>query len=302
MDGGLFDSNVLVAPIGLTAAGIEKGDTPTISVWTYSDYARDSVVDEVKPFTVDPYNPSFWFETDPGLLVPAIGEVGTIPVHRSATATSGKLLVLQHHNTGASRAQVVDVTVPVPTKTTTKLAVSGGTSYGQKATLTATVSPAAAGRVTFYDGTKSLGSVTVSAGKAAKTVALGVGTHQLKAVFAPTSSAYVGSTSSVVKVTVAKSATTTSVSLSKWTAKKGSTVKATVTVKGATAAPSGKVTIKEGSKTIASGTLTVSGTTGKATITLPTSLSVGKHTLTVSYAGTAGTSASSKTVTFTVTR
>ncbi|MCR6705426.1 MAG: S8 family serine peptidase [Cellulomonas sp.] len=302
MDGGLFDSNVLVAPIGLVATGIEKGDTPTVSVWTYSDYARDSVVDEVTPFTVDPYDPSFWFETDPGLLVPAIGEVGTIPVHRSATAKSGKLLVLQHHNTGTSRAQVVDVTVPVPTKTTTKLAVSGGTSYGQKATLTATVSPAAAGRVTFYDGTKSLGSVTVSAGKATKAVALGVGTHQLKAVFVPTSSAYVGSTSAVVKLTVAKSTTTTSVSLSKWTAKKGSTVKATVTVKGATAAPSGKVTIKEGSKTIASGTLTVSGTTGKATITLPTSLAVGKHTLTVGYAGTAGTSASSKTVTFTVTR
>ncbi|GEK18454.1 S8 family serine peptidase [Cellulomonas persica] len=302
MDGGLFDSNVLVAPIGLTATGIAEGDTPTVSVWTYSDYARDGVVDHVAPFTVDPYDPPFWFETDPDLLVTAIGEPGTIGVHRSATATTGKLLVLQHHNAGSARAQVVDVTVPVPTKTTTKLAVSGGTSYGQKATLTATVSPAAAGRVTFYDGTTSLGSAAVSSGKATKSVALGVGTHQLKAVFAPSSSAYVGSTSPVVKVTVTKSTTTTSVSMSKWTVKKGSTVKATVTVKGATAAPSGKVTIKKGTTVIGTGTLKVSGTTGTATITLPTNLAVGKHSLTVSYAGSSGTAASSRTVTLTVTK
>ena len=300
MDGGLFDSNVLVAPIGLVYAGITPGATPTVSVWTYSNYARDYVVDAVAPFTVDPYAPPFWFETDENLLVPAVGAPGTIGVHRSATATSGKLLVLQHHNARSARAQVVDVTVPVPTKTTTKLAVTGGTSYGQKATLTATVSPAAAGRVTFYDGAKSLGSSAVSGGAATKSVALGVGTHQLKAVFVPSSSAFVGSTSAVVTRTVKKSSTTTSVSMSTWTPKAGTSAKATVTVKGATSAPSGKVTITRNGKVIASGTLKVSGTTGKATLTLPSTLARGKHSLTVRYAGTATTAASSKTVTLTV--
>ena len=39
VDSGVFDSNVLVAPIGLDWAGIPVGSTPTIDVYTVSDYA-----------------------------------------------------------------------------------------------------------------------------------------------------------------------------------------------------------------------------------------------------------------------
>jgi len=296
-DSGLFDSNVLVAPIGLEYAGIPAGATPTVSVWTYSPYARDEVVDEVAPFTVSPYDAPFWFET--GYFVNTSGYEGAaIPVHRSATAKSGSLLVLQHHNTGAARAQVVDVTVPV--KTTTKLTFTPGKTHADKATLTATVSPtAAAGTVQFFDGSKSLGTVTVSKGKATKQVTVGVGSHTHRAVFTPTTAtAYATSSSAQVKVT--KSATTTSLTLSPTTVKKGSAARAVVTVKGTSKPPTGKVQIKENGKVIATGTLKVTGNTGKATIVLPKNLSVGKHSLTASYAGSAYTASSWKSATLTV--
>ncbi|RYI98653.1 MAG: peptidase S8, partial [Actinomycetales bacterium] len=132
VDTGTFDRNVLVAPISLGATGIAPGAKPTVSVWTYSSYARASVVDQASTFTVDPYTPPFWFENDRPSLISSNGDGGVvIPVHRSSSAKSGKLLVLQHHNADpSSRAQVVSVAVPAAT--TTKLTVSGGSSYGQK--------------------------------------------------------------------------------------------------------------------------------------------------------------------------
>ncbi|MBT0993238.1 S8 family serine peptidase [Cellulomonas sp. DKR-3] len=303
VDTGTFDRNVLLAPISLGAVGIEPGDTPEVSVWTYSDYGRDNVVDQAPSFTVDPYTPPFWFENDRNSLVSSNGDGGvSIPVHRSSSATSGKLLVLQHHNADpTSRAQVVSVAVPKAT--TTKLTVSGGSSYGQKATLTATVAPAAAGTVKFYDGSKVLGSATVKGGKATMKAALGVGTHKLKATFTPSSAAsYRASTSPVVTFTVKKSSTTTKLALTPSTVKKGHTAKAVVTVTGATAAPAGKVQVKIGGKVVGTGTLVVSGRTGKVTVTLPKSLPVGTHTVVASYPGSSGTGSSWATAKLVVKR
>ena len=102
-------------------------------------------------------------------------------------------------------------------------------------------------------------------------------------------SAFTGSTSATVSVKVAKSATTITAKLSKKKAAYGSPSTVTVTVKGKPAKPSGKVTVYEGSKKLATGTLKVTGNTGKASITLPKTLKVGTHRLTVRYAGTATT-------------
>jgi Zn-dependent metalloprotease len=55
-----------------------------------------------------------------------------------------------------------------------------------------------------------------------------------------------------------------------------------VTVSGSAGTPTGTVTVKEGATTIGSGPL---DGTGKATVALPASLSVGAHALTVSYSG-----------------
>ncbi|MFE9651897.1 Ig-like domain repeat protein [Micromonospora sp. NPDC006431] len=79
--------------------------------------------------------------------------------------------------------------VPVAEDTTTSLAVSPASpvSQGTEVTLTATVSPATAtGTVEFRRGASSLGTATVSGGKAVlSTTALPVGTFSLSAAFTP---------------------------------------------------------------------------------------------------------------------
>lgn len=71
-----------------------------------------------------------------------------------------------------------------------------------------------------------------------------------------------------------------------------------VKVTGATPA-TGKVTLSEGSKVLASGTLSVSG---KVKLAVPRTLGVGKHTLTVSYSGDDRLTARSVSSTRTVTK
>ncbi len=316
VDTGVFDSNVLVAPIALGATGIAPGDTPTVTVWTYSPYGGDdSVVDEAEAFTVDPYSPPFWFENDRSSLVSTNGAGGvSIPVHRSADATSGELLVLQHHNRDGKRAQVVDVTVP--TSTTTTLAVSGGTSYGSTATLTARVAPSAAtGSVAFRDGTRLLAVERVRHGTATARVRLGLGAHSLTASFVPDrGTPYLASTSAPAAVTVGRSATTTSVKVAGAGGSSRSSalpaggrggshgpVTAVVTVVGTTAAPSGTVTLSEGGATLGTAKLSVRRLTGTATVMLR-DLAPGSHTLTATYPGTATTAPSTGTVTVTIRR
>ena len=71
-------------------------------------------------------------------------------------------------------------------------------------TLTATETPATAGTMQFFDGTSALGSpVTVNAGTATyATSSLAIGSHSLSAVFTPSSSAFIGSTSAPVALQI----------------------------------------------------------------------------------------------------
>ena len=314
VDTGVFDSNVFVAPIGLGAVGIEPGDTPTVSVWTYSPYGQDDVVDEADPFTVDPYAPPFWFENDRDSLVSSNGTPeATIPVHRSADAATSQLLVFHHHNVAGKRVQVLTATVP--TATTTTLSVVGGSSYGDKAVLEATLAPTSAkGTVAFREGTRLIAVADVRRGVASAAVQLGLGTHTITASFVPArGSSFLGSTSKPVSVTVAKSATTTKVTVADGTVRatdtatgrpgkgKGPAV-AVVTVTGATAAPSGTVTLTEGTKVLGTGTLKVKGLVGTVSITLPRDLAPGAHTVKAAYAGSKTTDGSQGSVTFTMRR
>ena len=149
-------------------------------------------------------------------------------------------------NFAGSTSPTVAVTVnPVPAATSTALAVSpAGVPQGQQVTLSAQMSPAAAGQVQFTDGGAALGApVPVTAGSGTVTMttaALAQGTHTLRAAFTPTSSAYNGSLSPVVSLTVTQPvvATVTSVALaaSPTPGVTGSTsaVTATLTPAGAT--------------------------------------------------------------------
>ncbi len=87
--------------------------------------------------------------------------------------------------------------------TTTLKASAASTTTGTSVTLTATVSPsAAAGTVTFYNGSTSLGTATLSGGNASLSTSFSTaGTETLQAIYGG-SSTYAGSTSGTVTVTV----------------------------------------------------------------------------------------------------
>lgn len=99
---------------------------------------------------------------------------------------------------------VLPDTQPVQTETVL-LASAAKVTEGRSVTLTATVSPAnAEGGVEFFDGSTSLGSAPLSAGKAAlQTSALPVGAHSITAGFTPTdAAAFTASTSAAIALTV----------------------------------------------------------------------------------------------------
>jgi hypothetical protein len=293
VDTTVFDNSVLVAPVGIAALGLEPGVTPSVTVWTYSDYAADpgGQVDATEPFTVDPFDPPFWFDAG---VTDALWYVGAddteITTHRSTTSTvaTDQLLVLHSHNADpTTRAQVLDVAVPAAAATTTALRVSGSPRVGQDVTLTATVAPAGAtGTVSFREGDTEIAAAPVTGGTATATVRLGGGAHTLTAVFTPDSAAWTGSTSEPVAVDVTKAGSTAKVTLSQSSGRYGSEVSATVTVTGQGVVPAGTVEIRERDTVLATGELVAgTGTAATATIALPRDLKAGSHTLTAVYTG-----------------
>ncbi|MDM7831973.1 Ig-like domain repeat protein [Cellulomonas sp. MW9] len=94
---------------------------------------------------------------------------------------------------------------------------------------------------------------------------------------------------------IARSASATSLVVKPTSTTFGTPVKATVTVVGTTSAPRGKVEIRDGKTVLLTTVLSTAGTKGTAKVTLPSSLTVGKHTLTAVYLGSATVAPSSGT-------
>jgi hypothetical protein len=164
-------------------------------------------------------------------------------------------------------------------KSTTVLTSSANPSgTGQSLTLTATITPAiATGKVTFNEGTTSLGSSGITAGVATLNVStLAAGAHSLTAVYAGDSND-AGSTSAVLKQTI-NQGTTTALTSSTNPAGIGQPVTLTAAITPATA--SGGVTFLDGTASL--GTATLSG--GTATWSSST-LTAGTHSLTAVYGG-----------------
>jgi hypothetical protein len=89
---------------------------------------------------------------------------------------------------------------------TSLVAVPNPSNYGQPVILTATVTPGATGKVTFYDGVTILGVETLSGTQASiKTVMLPSGTRSLKALYQGDGT-YAGSNSAVIAQTVVSGA------------------------------------------------------------------------------------------------
>jgi hypothetical protein len=169
---------------------------------------------------------------------------------------------------------------------------------GSSLTLTATVMSLVGtpiGNVTFMDGATPLATTALSAGVATySTAALTTGTHTLTAVYNG-SPGFLPSTSPSVSQTIAKANTTTIAGATNTYVSPTRAVTFTADVTSTGGPVTGSVTFSEGVTTLATRTLSA----GSASFTVP-SLSLGVHTITVSYLGNGSFNASSGTVTVTV--
>ena len=203
-------------------------------------------------------------------------------------------------------AAVQNTSTPAPTATTATLAVSptSTAASGANVTLTATISPAVAGTVYFYDTGIQVGSTVVSGSTAALSLTtLQSGSRSLTATFTLTDTAsYSGSSSNAVAYTITggSSATATTTTLSASPASKavaGANVTFTATLNPTAAA--GTVTFKDGASTLAT-TNIASGVATYAT----TALSTATHTISAVFNPTTPASyatSTSSTLTYTVT-
>jgi hypothetical protein len=175
-------------------------------------------------------------------------------------------------------------TIPYSTTMTLKSSLNPS-YYGESVTFTATVTSSGGtptGTVTFYDGTTELGTGTLSSGSATYTTsALTVGSHTIKAVYGGSSS-FESSSASLTQVVLSLLVSDTVLTCAPNPAAYGATVTCTATVSGSTTTPTGTVTFYDGSTALGTAALS-SGVAAYSTSTL----SVGSHTITAVYAGTA---------------
>src|SRR6266568_533660 len=177
------------------------------------------------------------------------------------------------------------------TASTTTLTVSNSKpTTGSNVTLTATVSStAAAGTVTFYQGSTSLGNATLSSGVATLSTSFSAaGTYSLTASYGG-SSTYAASTSSAVSITVTEPLTSTTTTLSASTAGPTAGESVTLTASVTPSATTGTVTFYQGTTALGTGTLS----SGVATLSASFS-TAGTYSLTAVYGGSTsyGTSTS----------
>jgi hypothetical protein len=125
VDSNVFDSNVIVLPVLLTALGLDPTvDSHRLSyqVGVAGFYAAsDGLVDFVPgSMSFDPFRPGLWVQGGGDAALSFFARPGTaLVVNRDAAALvldrADSLLVLNHHNASGDRASVVRVTGPAAT-------------------------------------------------------------------------------------------------------------------------------------------------------------------------------------------
>jgi large repetitive protein len=188
----------------------------------------------------------------------------------------------------ATSPAITQVVTEAETKTTVAASPNPGIA-GAPVALTATVklatgSATITGKVTFTDGTTTLGTATLSAaGTATINPILAAGSHAIVATYSGSSND-VGSTSSALALEVILATTTATVSASPDPALVLSTITFTATVTGNGGIPTGSVALfANGSINLGSGTLNGAGT---AQVTNAT-LAAGTYQITAVYSGDA---------------
>jgi hypothetical protein len=168
--------------------------------------------------------------------------------------------------------------------TTTTLTGPAKATSGTDVTLTATLAPSTAtGSVKFSDGSTDLGTATVSGGKAVLVIAtLGLGDHSITAAYTPADAArFAASSSAAVTVSIVAPPVVGGVSSGGSSVPSGGTLSpgATVTITGSGFQPNETVTVLlDSHSTLATVTADNAGHVS-ATVTLPSTLSAGQHTL-----------------------
>ena len=210
----------------------------------------------------------------------------TVTAAQSGTTTVGVSFLGSDGTTGAESLNYTIVADP----TTTVLTPSANPSIvGQPVTFTATVTGAGTptGTVVFTDGSTQLATVTLVASNATTAVAtyntstLSAGSHVITATTNATG-CFDGSSNAVTQtVAAALTATSTTVQASPNPATVGQTVTISATVTSPSGTPGGSVTFFDGTTAIGSQTLSSGGTASIST----SSLAVGIHSITATYAG-----------------
>ena len=200
----------------------------------------------------------------------------------------------------AVTSAAVTVVVQQAKSTITLTSSANPLTMGGALSLSATVSsdsPSASGQVNFYDGTTLLGKASLSQNGTASLMptALGLGTHSLTAVYVGDTNHAASTSAPVPELVVASSAA--SLSSSNNPAASGQDVTFTAQIHGAgTAAPTGSATLRDNGALLAAVPLNAAGA---ATFTT-NALSVGTHTITMTYPGDSNFAATGAQLTQTV--
>jgi ABC-type phosphate transport system substrate-binding protein len=175
----------------------------------------------------------------------------------------------------------------VPIATTTAVTGTSPSAKALRLTANVTGTPTPTGKVTFVDSSKdvTLGTATLIGGTATLNLAGKTpGLYSVTASYTPDEGTAFVASSAARSVRV-KAASSISESFASSVSRKATSAKGTVTVvySGISTKPKGKVSIKEGSKLVGSGTLNF---LGKVSVTLSKSkVGSGKSKLTISYPG-----------------
>ena len=224
--------------------------------------------------------------------------LGTAPLASgTATFTTSSLRAGSHSITAVydgatdfatSTSKAVKETVNKATSKTALASSLNPSSFGQSVTFNATVSPQFEGTVTgtvvFKDGGTTLGSRTVSGGKASFTLSsLHPGNHSITASYDGNID-LLSSTSAVVTQVVHKANTKTALTSSPNPSTSGQAVTFTATITpNFTGTPTGTVTFRDNTKATVLGTGAVNSSR-KASFTT-SKLAVGTHSVSASYGG-----------------
>lgn len=224
---------------------------------------------------------------------------------RSMTPSGGAVLDVSLAGRAAKApvsAPAPTLSAPAPATTTTRLSVDRTRqTYGSSTPITTTTQVVASdgsapsGTVTLRDGTAVVGSTKVgSDGRSTVTLpgTTAAGTHQLRASFAPATSAQAASDSSVVGVTVDKAASISALTRGTTAIKKNTAATVTVSVSApGVPRPTGTVTVTSGGRTVGTATVSADGA-GRVTVPVGTFTRGGTYVLSASYAGSGNVSAS----------